>query len=223
MVARGLTDVLARMADAAGRSGRRPEDVTLVAVSKGRTAAEVRALYDAGLRDFGENRAHELVAKAAELPRDVRWHFVGTLQRRKVREVRPLVLMLHSLDRRALITAWVAGDSAPPAALVQVNVAGEEQKHGLAPEAVAGALGVAAAAGLDPVGLMVMPPAPESPEDSRVWFRRLAALRRDLKRDYPSIEHLSMGMTDDFEVAIEEGATIIRVGRAIFDSTNESV
>lgn len=212
----GLTAVRRRVAVAAERAGRDPASVTIVAVSKAHTLDSIRTAYDAGHRDFGENRAAELVAKSAELPADIRWHFVGTLQSRKASAVRPIVSLLHSLDREKLIRAWSRGDPPCPPALVQVDLAGEQQKHGADPGQVPQILDQASAAGVPCVGLMIIPPQPETPEGSRPWFRRLAELRVRLHQRYPTLEHLSMGMTDDFEVAVEEGATLIRVGRAIF-------
>ena len=216
----GLTAVRERMVAAAVRSHRDPAGVTLVAVSKGRSVDEIMRLYDAGHRIFGENRAQELVEKAALLPADVEWHFVGSLQRRKVALARPVVSVLHSLDRQALVDAWAAGRSPAPRALLQVNMAGEAQKHGAAPADVLRLVEAATRAGIDVAGLMVIPPAPEVPEDSRRWFTDLRRIRDDIRQSHPGVVHLSMGMTDDFEVAVEEGATLIRVGRAIFDAVD---
>ncbi len=216
MVAERLAAVRQRMAAAAARAGRSADDVTLVAVSKGHGVDQIRAAYDAGQRHFGENRAAELSAKAPLLPGDVRWHFVGTLQRRKVPLARPATTLLHSLDRPSLVAAWSRGDDPIPPALVQVNAAGESQKHGVPPAEVGDLLQLAEAAGITCRGLMLIPPLQEAPEQSRPWFRELAALRARLAPAHPSLTELSMGMTDDFEVAVEEGATLIRVGRAIF-------
>jgi hypothetical protein len=215
MVTRELVRVRGLIAAAAGRVGRDPEDVTLVAVSKGNSVTAIMEAYETGQRDFGENRAAELEEKAAELPGDIRWHFIGSLQRRQVKTARPHTYMLHSLDRASLIHTWAA-ESDPPPALLQVNIAAEPQKHGAAPAEVRSLLVEAAAAGIDCVGLMTMPPLVADPEDNRKWFRDLVTLRDGLLADFPGLIHLSMGMTDDYEVAIEEGATMIRVGRAIF-------
>jgi pyridoxal phosphate enzyme (YggS family) len=204
------------MASAARRVGRDVSEVRLVAVSKGRSAREVLDLYELGHRDFGENRAQEMAEKAAVLPDDIAWHFVGALQTNKVRLVRPISALLHSLDRRSLAEAWVKGMGLPPPALIQVDLGGEPQKSGAAPDDVPDLLEIAGALGIVVVGTMTIPPLPETPEASRPFFRRLRELTTDLARDHPSLTEVSMGMTDDFEVAIEEGATIIRVGRAIF-------
>lgn len=217
MVADGLTLVRARIAAATARAGRDPDSVRLIAVSKGKTADEIMAAYQAGQRDFGENRAQEMAAKVPELPGDIRWHFVGPVQRRKVKVIRPLTTLLHSLDRLALAAAWSAGEPSPPATLLEVNIGAEPQKHGVRPADVDETLTAMAALGIVPSGLMVIPPAPNIAADSRPWFAQLRELRDSLLPAHPGLVGLSMGMTDDFEVAIEEGASMIRVGRAIFE------
>lgn len=174
------------------------------------------AAYDAGHRDFGENRAQELADKARLLPADIRWHFVGSLQRRKAKLVRPVAALLHSLDRVSLVDTWVRGDQPVPPALVQVDLANEPQKGGVAPQDAAALVRYALEAGVDVTGLMAIPPAPMVDEDSRRWFDELAAIRRELSTEFPAVRDLSMGMTDDYEIAIEAGSSMIRVGRAIF-------
>jgi len=216
MAAPGLSEVRHRVAEAARRAGRDPAAITLVAVSKTASPEALRAAYAEGQRDFGENRAGELAGRAADFPDDVRWHFIGRLQGNKVRRVRPIAHLLHSLDRPDLIGYWVKGSGLPPPVLVQVNLADEPRKAGVAPGEAGDLLAAAEAMGLEVRGLMTMPPLAENAEASRPYFRRLAALRDDLACRRPLLTELSMGMTDDFEVAIEEGATILRVGRAIF-------
>lgn len=216
MVAEQLSVVRRRIADAAGRARRDPRDITLVAVSKGHGLAAIEEAYAAGQRDFGENRAQELADKAPHLPTDIRWHFIGSLQSRKAKVVRPLTSFLHSMDRLSLVDAWSKSAPSPPPVYIQVNLAAEPQKHGVAPEEVSLLVGAAESANIDCIGLMVIPPLAETPEASRHWFVSLAALRDSLAPDHPDLRGLSMGMTDDFEVAIEEGATAVRVGRAIF-------
>jgi pyridoxal phosphate enzyme (YggS family) len=211
-----LEAVRARVAAAAARVGRDPAGITLVAVSKTATDDQVLDAYRSGHRDFGENRAGDLVERAARLPDDIRWHFVGRLQGNKVRRVRPVAHLLHSLDRADLAGYWVKGPGMPPPVLVQVNVAGEAQKAGVEPEEAADLVDEAAGLGLDVRGLMTMPPVVADPEEARPYFRDLAALRDRLALHRPGLVELSMGMTDDFEVAVEEGATLLRVGRAIF-------
>lgn len=214
-MATGLTAVRQRIVAAAGRAGRDPTEIVLVGVSKYATEGDVRAAFDEGLHDFGENRAKELVDRAALLP-SARWHFVGRLQGNKVRLVRPITHLLHSLDRVDLAEYWVKGPGSPPPVLVQVNLADERQKGGVAPEEADALVSAAERLGLDVVGLMTVPPAAEDPDDSRPWFRRLREMRDRIRREHPAVKELSMGMSDDFEVAVEEGATVLRVGRAIF-------
>ena len=214
MVADQLIEVKERIARAAIGAGRAPGDVTLVVVTKARTVPQIEELLMAGHVDLGENKAQELVAKAADLPQEVNWHFVGNLQRNKVSKVRPLVGLLHSLDSVRLAEAW-AGESSPPA-LLQVNVGGEAQKHGVAPGAVAAVTLEALNAGIDLRGLMTLPPLVGNPEEVRPYFAALKTIRDRLVTRWPTIRELSMGMTDDYEVAVSEGATIVRIGRAIF-------
>ena len=216
MVAERLAGLRGRIAAAAERSGRDPTSVTLVVVSKARTVGEIEEAYAAGQRDFGENRAEELSRKAPALPDDIRWHFVGTLQRRKVGRVRSDAWLLHSMDRISLARRWNAPDVAVPPCLLQVNIGREEHKHGVDPDDVGRSLDEMAAFGVHPQGLMAIAPAPSHPEDSRPFFAALAGMAGRLRSDYPELVALSMGMTDDFEVAVEEGATLVRVGRAIF-------
>jgi len=222
MVAGRLSEVQERIAAAAARAGRVREDITLVAVSKTADAAAMRAAYDAGQRDFGENRADRLLEVAGLLPGDVRWHFLGRLQGNKVGRVRPAIHLLHSLDRADLAGYWVKGPGLPPPVLVQVNVAAEAAKAGVLPGEAGSLVEAAVGLGLEVRGLMTIPPLPAGPEDSRLHFRELAALGARLARRWPGLTELSMGMTEDFEVAVEEGATLLRVGRAIFGPFPES-
>ena len=208
--------VLERVREAASRVDRDPASVTLVAVSKSKTIDEIAAVYDQGHRDFGENRAQEMAEKAAALPDDIRWHFVGSLQTNKARLIRPITHLLHSMDRESLAAAWAKGSGLPPPVLLQVNTGREPQKSGVLPEEAGGTLERVLAMGVEIRGLMSIPPLVESGEDQRPQFAALRELRDQLARDHPGIVELSMGMTDDFEVAVEEGSSIIRVGRAIF-------
>lgn len=204
------------VAQAARRAGRRPEDITLVVITKGRTVERIMELYEQGVRDFGENRAQELAPKAAALPDDIRWHFVGPLQTNKVRMVRPVAHLLHSMDRVKLARIWNRGTESSPPALVQVNVGEEPQKHGVAPQRIEEAVAEIAEQGADLRGLMAMAPQAPDPELARPYFRRLRRLSERLTERYPGMKELSMGMTEDYQVAIEEGATMVRVGRAVF-------
>ena len=201
-----------RIARAAGRAGRDPAAITLVAAAKTVTPQRIRA---AGVHDVGENRAQELIdARQALWSEPIRWHFIGALQRNKVKLVVGRVALIHSVEDAGLGAA--VGRRAAEAGIVQdvlveVNLSGEASKAGVAPEALGDLLdALASTEGLAVTGLMTIP-APGDPEDARPAFRRLAELR-----DTAGLEHCSMGMTGDFEVAVEEGATIVRVGTAIF-------
>ena len=211
-----LDSVKGRIARAAERAGRKPESIRLVVVSKGQRPAVIRDLYEQGHRDFGENRAQELAAKVDQLPSDIVWHFVGPLQTNKVRMVRPAVDLLHSLDREAVIPAWVKGPGSPPPVLIQVRIGGEAQKHGVEPEGALQLCEQVQAAGIEVAGLMTIPPPVERPEQARPFFEQLVSVSDALQKSMPAARETSMGMTDDFEVAIEAGATIVRIGRAIF-------
>jgi pyridoxal phosphate enzyme (YggS family) len=215
---RRLVAVGDRVGAAAERVNRVPSEITTVVISKGRSIESIAALYDAGHRDFGENRAQELAGKVPVLPSDIRWHFVGPLQTNKVRIVRPTASLLHSYDRIDLGRAWMKGPGNPPPVLLQVNVGGEEQKHGWAVDDVPAALERSVALGVEVRGLMAIPPLTSAAERSRPMFARLFQLRELARADHPQVVELSMGMSDDFEIAIEEGATIIRPGRAIFEA-----
>lgn len=224
-IAERVAAVRERIAAAAARAGRDPGAVTLVAVSKSVPVAAMREAYAAGIRHFGENRAQEARDKFPAFGDDVHWHFVGRLQTNKVKYIVRHCHLLHSLDRVALAQevhrrASRCGRVLP--CLVEVNVAGEATKAGLPPEKVIPFLQqVAGRPGLRVVGLMTVAPRADNPEEVRPVFRRLRQLLEEAAercRGLPGIEmrHLSMGMTDDFEVAVEEGATIVRIGRAIF-------
>jgi hypothetical protein len=209
-------DVLDRTASAARRAGRDPSSITVVAVSKSKPVSAIEGLYELGHRDFGENRAQEMSEKADLLPADIRWHFVGALQSNKARLVRPITYLLHSMDRESLAGAWVKGNGLPPPVLVEVNTGREPQKSGVLPEDAATLIDRLTALGLVVRGLMAIPPMADDPEQQRPHFEALRRLRDGMAGDQPGLVELSMGMTDDFEVAVEEGASIIRVGRAIF-------
>ena len=209
-------DVLTRVAAAAERVGRDPSSITLVAVSKAKSVPDIEAVYRLGHRDFGENRAQEMAEKAAILPDDIRWHFVGGLQTNKARLIRPITHLLHSMDRRSLAGAWAKGSGLPPPVLLQVNTGHELQKSGAAPDDARSILSEVVSLGLDVRGLMAIPPLTEDPKAQRPHFAMLREIQSELVAEHPGIIELSMGMTDDFEIAIEEGSSIIRVGRAIF-------
>jgi hypothetical protein len=217
VVAVSYQAVMTRVMEAALASGRAADAIRVVAVSKGRPLDEILALHRVGVRDFGENRAQELAQKAPLCPDDIRWHFIGPLQSNKVRIVRPVASMLHSLDRLELATAWMKGQGNPPPVLLEVNVALEPQKHGVAPGEVMATLERLVALDVPVRGLMAIPPVVERPEEARPFFARLRGLRDEAAARWPVVCELSMGMSDDFEVAVAEGATLIRIGRAIFE------
>jgi len=219
-----LADVRARIARAAGRVRRDPSSIRLVAVSKTFPADAVRAAFDAGQIDFGENRVQEALDKmdrTADLP--IRWHLVGHLQSNKAKKAGTRFDLIHSIDGPALlrkVDEAAAGIGRRIDLLVQVDLAGEATKHGAREDELASifeaARGCRAAR---VVGLMLLPPASEDLEQARPYFRQLRAVRdRMLAQgvDGSMLNELSMGMSHDFEVAIEEGATLVRVGTAIF-------
>lgn len=214
-----IAEVRARIAKAAASAGRDPDRVRLIAVSKTWPADAVRAAADAGVTDFGENKAQELAHKLKLVGDLGKWHFVGALQKNKVRLVVGRVELVHSVDRIEIAEAISRraerlGVRQP--VLVQVNVARESVKHGIDPhEAVAFAERVAGFRGVRLCGLMTMPPFGPDPEGSRPWFQQLAGLGATLNERVGASE-LSMGMTRDFEVAIQEGATMVRIGEAVF-------
>ncbi|MBI5502153.1 MAG: YggS family pyridoxal phosphate-dependent enzyme [Deltaproteobacteria bacterium] len=220
-LAERLRGIRARIEAAARRTGRDPTGITLVAVSKTREAGEIRAAVAAGQRDFGENYAQELAAKRealADLAR-IRWHMIGHLQRNKAKLLVPGIHMLQTIDSPRLVEALgrrLAEHDASLDVLIQVDVAGEEQKSGAAPEEVPALVAaIRACPHLRLRGLMVIPPFTAGPEESRPRFRALRELAEKLRLGEGERE-LSMGMSDTFEVAVEEGATIVRVGTAIF-------
>lgn len=216
MAPMSFAEVMGRVERAATQSGRSITDVTVVAVSKTMSPEDILVVYDQGHRDFGENRAQEMAEKVGRLPDDIRWHFVGALQSNKAKLVRAKTHLLHSMDRLSLANAWLKGPGKPPPVLLQVNVGEEAQKSGVLSGEVVESVEAMSALGLDVQGLMAIPPIPDTAEESRRYFVELRRLRDLAASSVPSVDHLSMGMTDDFEVAIEEGASIIRVGRAIF-------
>jgi PLP dependent protein len=210
-VAAAVTEVRARIAAAARRGGREPDAVRLVAATKTVPAERVAEAVALGVTDVGENRAQELLAKAdtlaATAQADVCWHFLGRLQRNKVRSLAGRVTWWQSVDREALGVA-IARHAPGARVLVEVNLADEPQKGGCAPTDAGRLADALRETGLRVEGLMTIPP---EGDDPRRWFAALRALGGDL-----GVHHLSMGMTDDYEIAVEEGATMVRIGRAIF-------
>ena len=214
-IAANLERVRERVARAAERAGRTPDDVLLIGVSKVVEVERIRAALAAGLGALGENRVQEAKAKVAELGRPVPWHLIGHLQTNKVKDALPLFDLIQSLDRLELgheLERRAAAQGRVVEALLQVNVASEASKGGFAPDAVSEALDtIGTLSHVRVRGLMAIPPEVERAEDSRPWFRRLREMA-----DKHGLRDRSMGMSGDFEVAIEEGATMVRVGTAIF-------
>ena len=213
-VAAALTEVRDRIVAAARGAGRDPDAVRVVAATKTVPAERVADVIALGVSDIGENRAQELLGKAAALealasvtPAEVCWHFLGRLQRNKVRSLAPRVTWWQSVDREPLGVA-IARHAPGARVLVEVNLAGEQQKGGCAPGDAARLIDAFRQAGLRVEGLMAIPPAADDP---RPWFAELRELAGELR-----VHELSMGMTDDFEAAVAEGATMVRIGRAIF-------
>jgi pyridoxal phosphate enzyme (YggS family) len=199
-----------RISAAARRAGRDPATIRLVAASKTVTPERIAEALTAGVLDIGENRAQELLAKApllSDAPAPPRWHFLGPLQRNKVKALAPWVTLWQSVDRPQLGDA-IARHAPGAAVLVEVNVAGEPQKAGCAPDDAPRLVEALTGLGLRAEGLMTIPPVDEDPRRSFATMRELA--------ERLGLRELSMGMTDDFEAAVEEGATIVRVGRALF-------
>jgi pyridoxal phosphate enzyme (YggS family) len=223
-IAHNLAAVRSRIEDAARRAGREPSSVTLIAVSKTFDADHVRAAWGAGQRDFGENKVQEgeqKMAATTELD-GLRWHLIGHLQSNKARKAAAFAA-IHSIDRLDLlrrVDAAAGAHGSRPDVLIQVDLAGEETKFG-APESDVEELARAAleASAVRLKGLMVLPPWNENQEQTRPWFARLRLLRdRLVQSGIPAanLGHLSMGMSHDFEAAVEEGATMVRIGTAIF-------
>jgi pyridoxal phosphate enzyme (YggS family) len=220
-IATNLARVQERIAAAAEKSGRSPEDIELVAVSKTRPAEKVQAAAAAGQVLFGESRVQEARVKIPLLPSRLRWHFIGHLQKNKIRHALPLFELFHGIDSLALAQDLqrIAGeDGMSPRVLLQVNVAGEASKHGFAPEALRRDLeGLLSLGRLTVEGLMTIPPLAPEAEATRRHFVALRELRDELEAECNvRLPQLSMGMSDDFPIAIEEGATLVRVGSAIF-------
>ena len=223
-IAARLAEVRERMGNAALRAGRRAEDVRLIAVSKTFPIAAIREAYDAGQRDFGENKVQEALQKIdAASDMQIGWHLIGHLQSNKVRKAAGRVQWIHAIDSLDLLRRVddvAASEGRSVQVLIQVDLALEATKHGARVEDVPQLL--AAAGGMRGAvlaGLMLLPPAVDNAEDARPWFRRLRELRERWLQDGTPAEQLrelSMGMSHDFEVAIEEGATMVRVGSAIF-------
>jgi pyridoxal phosphate enzyme (YggS family) len=216
-IAERYAQVLDQVEAACALAGRPPDAVRLVAVSKTRTVAEIEAAVAAGVTDLGENYAQEFRDKARAVEASVRWHFIGRLQRNKVKYVAGKASLFHAMESLSLADEFEKRCPQPQPVLVAVNTGGEETKGGVSPEE---ALGICEALdahpGVELRGLMTLPPFREDPEDVAPFFALLAELAAEGRRRGLPTEELSMGMSHDFAVAIRHGATLVRVGTAIF-------
>ena len=221
LIGDNLDRVREQILTAAAISGRTLDDVELVAITKTHPAGSVREAIGAGQILFGESRVQEARAKIPELPSNCRWHFVGHLQKNKIRHALPLFEMFHGIDSLELardINRIAGEDGAHPNVLLQVNVAGEGSKFGFSPDALGEQMeALLTLPRLSIEGLMCIPPLAMESEDSRKFFVQVRELRDSLEKKFSlKLPQLSMGMTQDFPIGIEEGATLVRVGTAIF-------
>src|SRR5437773_2587439 len=222
-----LERVRLQIAQTAAKVGRAVDEIELVAISKTHDAVRVREAFEAGQSLFGESRVQEARVKIPELPSNLRWHFVGHLQKNKIRHALPLFELIHSVDSLALaqdINRIAEEEGMHPRVLLEVNVAGEGSKFGFAPEKLREEMeSLLALPRLSILGLMTIPPIAEEAEASRKYFVQLRELRDRLQTEFRvDLAQLSMGMTQDFPVAIEEGATLVRVGTAIFGKRSKT-
>ena len=220
-IGENLERVREQIAQAAAKSNRSADDVELVAISKTHDAAKVREAIEAGQTLFGESKVQEARVKIPELPSNLRWHFVGHLQKNKIRQALPLFEMIHSVDSLALaenVNRIAEEDGLHPRVLLEVNVAGEGSKFGFPPDKLREQMeSLLAFPRLSILGLMCIPPIAEEAEVSRKYFVELRELRDRLQTEFHvDLAQLSMGMTQDYAIAVEEGATLVRVGTAIF-------
>lgn len=223
MIEENIQSVSRSIGEACAKVGRNRDEVTLIAVSKTKPLLLLKEAYDAGARDFGENKVQELLDKIPELPSDIRWHMIGHLQRNKVKYIVDKVAMIHSVDSLRLaeeISREAVKKGVEVDILIEVNVAGEESKFGASVEEVSGLVEeIAKMPAVRIRGLMTIAPFTEDAEENRQYFRDLKKLSVDIERkniDNVDMSVLSMGMTGDYSVAVEEGATCVRVGTGIF-------
>src|SRR6266516_1417125 len=220
-IAENLERVYEQIAQAASKVGHAAQEIELVAITKTHPAEKVREAIEAGQTLFGESRVQEARAKIPELPSNLRWHFVGHLQKNKIRHALPLFEMIHSVDSLGLaqeINRIAEEEGMHPRVLLEVNVAGEGSKFGFKPDNLREQMEeLLALPRLSILGLMTIPPLAEEAEASRKYFVQLRALRDRLQAEFRvDLAQLSVGMTQDFPIAVEEGATLVRVGTAIF-------
>ena len=220
-VAENLEHVREQIAQAAAKAGRAPGDIELVAITKTHPPEKVREAFEAGQTLFGESRVQEARVKIPELPSNLHWHFVGHLQKNKIRHALSLFELLHSVDSLALaqeMNRIAVDEGMRPRVLLEVNVAGEGSKFGFMPDELCKQMeALLELQRLSILGLMTIPPLADKAEASRKYFVQLRELRDRLQTEFRlDFPQLSMGMTQDFQIAIEEGATLVRVGTAIF-------
>jgi len=220
-IAENLERVREQIAQSAAKTGRTADDIELVAITKTHPPEKVREAVEAGQTLFGESRVQEARDKIPELPSNLRWHFVGHLQKNKIRHALPLFELFHSVDSLALAQEMdriAADEGMHPRVLLEVNVAGEGSKFGFAPDKLREQMeALLALQRLSILGLMTIPPLAEEAEVSRRYFVQLRELRDRLQTEFHvDLPQLSMGMTQDFPIAVEEGGTLVRVGTAIF-------
>lgn len=208
-----LEEVRGRISEAASRVGRSPDEITLIAVSKTMPVADILALWEVGQRDFGENYVQEWRDKVDELPDSIRWHYIGGLQSNKAKYLANRVALIHSIDSKSAVKELVKRSEVAPEILVQVNTGNDEAKGGIEPDAALEFVKQAMGLGATVRGFMTIPP---FDRDAIPYFREMKGLFDSARKEMPELEILSMGMTSDFETAIELGATHIRVGTAIF-------
>lgn len=223
MLTQNYDQVIQNIQAACGRTERKPEEVTLIAVSKTKPVPMLLEVYQHGCRHFGENKVQELLDKYEALPKDIKWHMIGHLQRNKVKYIVDKVYLIHSVDSFRLaeeISREAMKKQVHVNILIEVNVAGEESKFGCRPEEACDlTMEIAKLPNICVKGFMTIAPFVENPQDNREYFRKLRQLSVDIMRksiDNVSIEYLSMGMTGDYEIAVEEGADFVRVGTGIF-------
>lgn len=227
MLKENLANVEKNIEQACKNAGRSRDEVTLIAVSKTKPVEMLQEIYDENIRDFGENKVQELCSKMEQLPSDIRWHMIGHLQRNKVKYIVGKVELIHSVDTYRLaeeINIQAKKQNVIVPILVEVNIAHEESKFGISAEdAILLVEEISKLENIRIKGLMTIAPYVENPEDNRLYFRKIKQLSVDITNkniDNVFMEILSMGMTGDYEVAIEEGATMVRVGTGIFGARN---
>lgn len=223
MISENLKEVRTNISNACQRAGRAEEAVTLIAVSKTKPVSMLLDAYENGCRHFGENKVQELLNKYEEMPKDIKWHMIGHLQRNKVKYIVDKVSFIHSVDSLKLaeeISKEALKKEVVVSILIEVNVAGEETKFGVSPENTEALVrSISLLPGIAIEGLMTIAPYVDNPEENRQYFTKLKQLSVDISKkniDNVNMNVLSMGMTGDYAVAVEEGAVFVRVGTGIF-------